>query len=306
MLFYIVNLSFFWYYNYGDIFISYFKKWNEGNQMKNTNQTTATQNHLANLMQERNRLIEWHNRNAVILANCNEFESVNAEIMQTISEIATYKTLKFLMSNNATNNTATENTDNGTQNTYGYNMALRLFNSAYNDIKIMHNAEITTDILSDTADLIQESTATLTPYFTAPVVFSLDDIIYTKQLKNGNLKEYTAFQLACKTIRAYITAQDKKQYKKLAYVIGITDNGNQVTTTKRPKNDISDTTTEQQTAFIKRYRLTDAEQTAILNHINGKSTTETAEQMGVSKRTIERLLKSAREKIAKADNRIKL
>lgn len=177
-------------------FISYIITEKGINQMKTNNQTTnattnATQNKLQDLMQERNRIIEWLEYDTNELAQCGEFESINAEIMQTLSEIATYKTLKFLMSNNATHGTATETTDNGTTNTYGYNMALSLFNNLYNDIKLFRNPSITTEIFSNAADLVQESNKTLTPYFCNNVVFSLDDTIYTKTLKNGNIKNYT-------------------------------------------------------------------------------------------------------------------
>lgn len=276
---------------------------------KTTNQTNQTkgnetQTHLQDLMQERNKLIKWLEYDTNELAQCGEFESINAEIVQTISEMATYKTLKFLMSNNATNGTATESNENGTINTYGYNMALKLFNNLYNDINIMHNGQ-PQDSFSDSADLIQESNKTLIPYFNNNIVFDLDDIIFTKQCKNGNIKEYTAFQVACKSIRAYIQAQDKKQYKKLSYVIGFTENGKQVTTTKKPKNDIADIEQEQRKRFISKYHLTDFEQVAILNHINGLSTTESAEKLQVSKRTIERALKSARDKISSIDKRIR-
>ena len=274
---------------------------------KTNNQITTneTQNKLIKMQNHRNRIILnllKHNDHHTP----KDLEQINAEIMQTLSEIACYKTLKFLMSNNATNGTNTETTENGTINTYGYNMALSLFNNLYNDIKLMHNPEILTDILTDSADLIQESNKTLVPYFCNLVVFNLDDIIYTKQLKNGNIKEYNAFSLACKSIRTYISNQDKRQYKKLAYCIGYTDNGTEVITTKKPKNDITDIETESRKAFINKYPLTSAEQTAILHQLNGLTTTEIAEKMQVSKRTIERLLKSAKEKILKVDKRVQL
>jgi len=276
---------------------------------KTNNQTTQTkgnetQNKLIELQQERNEIIN-HLLNGLNYYSVADLEQINAEIMQTLSEIACYKTLKFLMSNNATNGTQTESNENGTINTYGYNMALTLFNNLYNDIAIMHNADLLTDILTDSADLIQESNKTLTPYFNNLVIFNLDDTIYTKTLKNGNIKNYTAFQLACKSIRSYITNQDKKQYKKLGYCIGYTENGTEVITTKKPKNSIEDIEQESRKAFINKYPLTNAEQVAILNQLNGLSTTEQAEQMQVSKRTIERLLKSAKEKILKADKRVK-
>lgn len=273
--------------------------------MKTNNQTTTTKGNetrkaLQELMQERNNLIQNG------LAQDPALEKINAELLQTISEIATRKTLVFLQANNATNGTATESTDNGTTNTRGYNMSVQLLNTLYHDIQLLHNPDLSPDTLTDSADLIQESIKALTPFFCSPIAFSLDDTIYTKVLKNGTEKNYTAFQFACKSIREYITAQDKRQYKKLSYIVGYTDNGTEILTTKKPKNDITDIDNEKRTAFLNRYRLTDTEQTALANLLNGKSTTETADQLQVSKRTIERALKSAREKIAKVDKRIQL
>jgi predicted DNA-binding protein (UPF0251 family) len=278
---------------------------------KTTNQTNQTkgnetQNKLIELQNERNEIIT-HLLKGLNYYTTTDLQNINAEIMQTLSEVACYKTLKFLMSNNATNGTNTETTENGTINTYGYNMALKLFNDLYNDIRLMHNTEILNEIFSDSADLIQESVKELTPYFNNYIAFNLQDTIYTKTLKNGNVKNYNSFQLACKSIRAYITNQDKKQYKKLGYCIGYTENGKEVITTKKPKNDITDIEQESRKTFIKKYHfLTSAEQTAILNQLNGLTTTEQAEQMQVSKRTIERLLKSAKEKILVNDKRVQL
>jgi hypothetical protein len=264
---------------------------------------TVTQKRLEDLQNQRNKLVPFVNGNQYFSS---QFESINTEIITTIAEIACYKTLKLLMSKNATNSTETETTENGQVNTYGYNMSLKLFNNLYNDIKMLHNPEIITDIFTDSADLLQVAKLTLIPYFNNIVVFGLDDVLYTHTLKNGNVKNYNAFQLACKSSRAYIQNQDKKQYKRLAYCIGFTDSGAEVLTTKKPENDITDIETESRKAFVNKYPLTNAEQTAILNHLNGLSTTESAEQMQVSKRTIERALKSAREKIQAIDKRIKL
>lgn len=282
-----------------------------GNTMNNQTTKATTKEKLTALFNERNRIIKWLDYNKNELSQSKDFEQVNFEIMQTISEIATYKTLVFLQTNNATKNTATENTEtdrneHGTTNTYGYDMSVKLLKTLYTDLAIFRNPNNLTDIFTDTADLIQESNAILTPYFIAPIPLNIDDVLYTKVLKNGNVRNYTAFQLSCKAIRKYITEQQQKQFKKISYVVGIADNGEQVTTTKRPKNDISGITATQRKYFIMSYNLTAIEQTAILNKLNGLSTTEQAEKMQVSKRTIERALKSAKEKISKADHRIKL
>ena len=265
-----------------------------------TTKANQTKSNLDNLMQERNKMIE------LLEYNSKEFEQVNAKLIQTISEIATYKTLKLLMCNNGAISTQTETNENGLNNTYGFNMALKLFNNAYNDIKILNNPEIITDILTETADLIQTANETLTPYFLNQVIFNLDDIIFTKQLKNGNLKEYNAFQLACKSIRAYIQEQDKRQFKKLSYSLGYTENGNEILTTKRPKNDITDIEQDQKQKFINKYNLTSLEQEILLLTLNGLDYKAIINQLNISKDMFYRALKSAKEKIAKQDKRIKL
>ena len=170
----------------------------------------------------------------------------------------------------------------------------------------MHNPEIITDILTDSADLVQESNKALTPYFNNYIVFNLDDTIHTKTLKNGNIKNYNSFQLACKSIRAYITNQDKKQYKKLSYCIGYTDNGTEVLTTKKPKNDITNIEEEQKTAFISKYNLTTIEQDILLSVLNNCDYKATMEKLNISKDMFYRALKSAKEKILKQDKRIQL
>ena len=273
---------------------------------KNQTSTNTTQSKLQDLMQERNKMIEWLQFDCNEIAQCGELAEINTEIIQTLSEIATYKTLKFLMSNNATNGQNTETTDNGQVNTYGYNMALKLFNNAYNDILMLNNPHIITDILTDTADLIQEAKTTLVPYFFNNAIFNLQDTIYTKTLKNGNEKNYNAFQLACKTIRAYITEQDKKQYKKIAYCIGYTDNGTEILTTKRPKNDIDDIGQEQRQKFVAKYNLTPLQAEILLDTINGKTVKEIADKMQVTPRAIQKALARAKEQIQAVDKRVKM
>ena len=269
------------------------------NTNKTTTQTTGTKSQLEELMQERNTKLQ----NGF---TASELEQINTELIQTIAQIATYKTLKFLLSNNATTTTATETTDNGQKQTFGFDMSMKLLQTLYNDILTVNNAN-TDETITDAFDLVQTACETLTPYFCNNVIFNLSDTIYTRTLKNGNVRNYTAFSLACKSIRKYITDQTQtKTAKKLHYVIGYTDNGTEITTTKKPKNDITDIEQEHRTKMLNRYNLTEQEQTAILYLFDGLTTTETAEKMQVSKRTIERALKSAREKIQSTDKRIKL
>lgn len=272
--------------------------------MKHANQTPTAEK-LQALYNERNAVIKLC-KTPQDFDECAELEEINAEIMQTIAEIATIKTLQFLQANNATKSTETEtDATRNTNKTFGYDMSVKLSKTFYNDVKLLHNPHNTTDIFSDCADLIQEAIYILVPYITAPVPLSPDDILYTHTQKNGNERSYNAFQLACKAIRSYISNQGTKQYKKLSYIVGFTDEGEQVTTTKRPKNDINDINENSKTQFFSKYGLTPFEQIALFDKLNGKSTTETATANNTSKRTAERALKSAKEKIAKADKRIR-
>lgn len=268
----------------------------------NTNNTKAT---LENLMEKRNTLLQ----NGFDLC---ELEAINTELIQTISQIAAFKTLKFLAYNNATISTET---DTEQKTTFGYNMSIELLKSLYFDIEKLINATnenetvqniFISENLSDAIDLVQVASATIIPFICSNAQFKLTDTVYTKVLKNGNEKNYTVFSLACKSIREYITSQQQtRQYKKLSYIIGYTDNGTEVLTTKKPKDDITDIESETRQAMLNKYKLTEQEQNAINYLFDGLTTTETAEQMQISKRTVERALKSAKEKIKTIDKRVK-
>ena len=69
-------------------------------------QKTDTQTHLQELQAERNHIIE-HLLQGNNYYTTKDLEQINGTIIQTLSEIATYKTLKFLMSNNSTKGTHT-------------------------------------------------------------------------------------------------------------------------------------------------------------------------------------------------------
>ena len=263
--------------------------------------TTTTKDRLNSLMLQRNSMLQDENK----WLWTEHLQTINTELITTIAQIATYKTLKFLMSNNATVSTETETTDNGNGNSYGFDMSMKLLQTLYNDLRLLNNTD-TTDILTDAVDLVQIASLEIIPYIQSTIIFNLSDTVYTRTLKNGNEKSYTVFSLACKSIREYITAQQHKQYKKLSYCIGYTDNGTEILTTKKPKNDISDTTETDRKNLLKRYDLTAQEETALLYLLNGLTTTETADKMQVSKRTIERALKSGKEKIKLLDKRVRV
>lgn len=271
---------------------------------------TVTQKRLEDLQNQRNKLIPFINGSKYF---SNQFESINLEIISIISEMSCYKTLKLLMSKNATirketviTETETEETKNGKIDVHGFNMALTLYNNLYNDIKIMNNPEIITDIITDSGDLLQVAKLTLLPYFANPVPFKLSDTLYTITLKNGNVKNYNAFDLTCKSIRKYIDNQDKKQYKKMYYVEGYTESNTEVLTTKKPENDITDIETETKEKFVSRYNLTTIEENIILSVLNNCDYKATMENLHISKDMFYRALKSAKEKILQADKRIKL
>ena len=266
-------------------------------KQQTTQTTPTTKDILHDLMTNRN--------DCILKGFTHNLESINTELIQTIAQIATYKTLKFLQSNNATTGTETEQTDNGEKNSYGFDISVKFLATLTRDIKTLNNQN-TDETITDAFDLVQIASETITPYFQSNAIFTLNDTVYTKTLKNGNEKNYTIFSLACKGIREYITAQQQRQYKKLSYSLGYTDNGTEILTTKKPKNDITDTTETDRQNLLNKYNLTAQEQTAILYLFDGLNTTETAEKMQVSKRTIERALKSAKEKIQATDKRIRL
>lgn len=267
------------------------------NTTKTNNTQPTTKDFLQDLMQNRN--------DCIIKGFTHNLESINTELITTIAQIATYKTLKFLQANNATTGTETEQTDNGQKNSYGFDLSIKFLATLTRDIKTLETQN-TDETITDAFDLVQIASETISPYFQSTAIFSLSDTVYTKTLKNGNEKSYTIFSLACKGIRDYITAQQQRQYKKLSYIVGYTDNGNVILTTKKPKNDITDTTETDRNNLLNKYNLTAQEQTALLYLFDGLNTTQTAEQMQVSKRTIERALKSAKEKIQSIDKRIRL
>lgn len=264
------------------------------------NNVPTTQDKLHELMQQRNDLLTKG-------FSVQDLDAINTELVTTLAQIATYKTLKFLMSNNATVSTETEATDNGQNNSFGFDMSVKLLSTLPKDIKTLQAQLTDNETLTDAIDLVQVASEKLIPFICSTLVFNLSDTVYTKTLKNGNEKSYSVFALACKGIREYITSQQQtRQYKKQAYIIGYTDNGTEILTTKRPKNDITDISTHNKVQFLKRYNLTSQEQTALFNLLKGKTTTEIADYMQVSKRTIERAIKSGKEKIQAIDKRIVL
>ena len=235
--------------------------------MKNqtTNNQPTTKERLSHLMQQRNDLIKWLNYDLADLEQCGDFNEINHEIITTLSRVATYKTLMFLVSNNATTDTDTS-TDTATQrttDTHGYNLATSLLKTLYHDTQLIDHND-TSDILTDCADLIQEASLALIPYFKNNVVFSLNDTIYTRVLKNGCEKSYNAFSLACKSIRDYISSHDKRQFKKLFYLVGYTENGTAILTTKKPIDTLEDINPQ---AYFKKCRLTMAQQEVLFYYI---------------------------------------
>ncbi len=234
-------------------------------------------------------------RASAIRKKSTDLHEINTELCDILAKMATFKTLKFLISNNAA--TDAETTTEQPKNNYGYDMATELLKTLARDISIVDNQK-TNETISKAYDLIQTAKIVIWEILSQPIAINFDSIVYTKVLKNGNEKNYTLFSLTCKTIRKYIEDQKQtKQYKKLHYVIGYTDNGTEITTTKRPKNDITDI--EQKTAieFIKHCNLTATEQYVISMTLQGKTSEDIATAKQVTMRAVQKALKSAKQKI---------
>lgn len=225
-------------------------------------------------------------------------EQADLDLMDNIAIRATWSTLQFLISQGATIEQATESTDQPKEEKapYGYNMALKLLQGLPNDLAIMRTGN-TDQAYLNSIDIIQEIRQALTPFICSDIIIDENTIVYTKQLKNGSVKDYTLFKLACNTIRKYIQAQGQKQYKKLAYVIGMKDNKEPVYSTKRPVDKLEDLTDQKRLDFISKYNLTANEQKVILHYINGLKVNDIAPLVNMTFEGTKSILRRAKEKI---------
>ena len=233
--------------------------------------------------------------------NTDEQEQYNIMLIDNIAVVACWSTLQFLIGQGATTEQATENinaTKDEQKTPYGYNMAVKLLQDLPNDIAIFKTNN-TDNAYLNSIDLIQEIRLALTPFVCSDIVINTDTVIYTKQLKNGNIKDYTLFKLACNTIRKYIQAQGQKQYKKLAYFIVYTDNNEPIYTTKKPKDDMNDITEQKRIDFLNGYGLTTVERDIMLHYINGLKVTDISPLVNMSFEATKKALYRAKQKIKK-------
>lgn len=266
--------------------------------MKKSNQN-STQEQLNILHAQRNICVQELKRNPNSKYLDNHFKELNASILQSVAEIATYKTLSFLMANNASNNTATATAENGTQSTYGYNMAIKLLSTFTEDKKTMHDLN-RDSILTDCADVIQECITALLPFYSSRIALNLSTVIYTKVCQNGNEKSYNVFQFACKSIRSYINGLQQKQYKKQYYTQGYTENGTEILTTKRPKTDLTVIDEDKKIEFLEQFStLTTNEHNVLLLFIKGYKLEQIAVELGLSYDNIRKIMSRAKAKLPK-------
>ena len=259
----------------------------------------------------RNAIIQELKRNPNSSYLNNRFTALNTSILQSVAEIATYKTLSLLMANNASNNTATATADNGTLTTYGYNMSVKLLKTFNRDKKVLRNLALNVTspengkksnaaILSDCADVIQECITALLPFYKLKIALNLSTVIHTKVCQNGNEKNYNVFQFACKSIRAYVNAQQQKQYKKQYYITGYTDSGSEVLDTKRPKTDLSVMDDDQKIEFLEQFStLTTQEHNVLLYFVKGYKLEQIAIELNLTYDNIRKIMSRAKAKLPK-------
>ena len=247
--------------------------------------TTA---HLTALMEKRNELVKALEQ----FPNLNELtESKTAiidELCETIAQISVYKTLSKL------SDSPKDITTSGTE------MCEKLYKSFTIDM-VIYRTKDTTQNYSDAFDLFNLAYMQVWEYLNTTVPLTLDDTVLTIVNKSGAEKNYTIFQSACKSIREYIHSWSKSdQYKKLHYIIGIADNGDIMTSSKRPTDKLEDITDEQKTAFFTAHNLTAREQEILQFYIKGEKPETIAELLNLNLRMVQRDIKTAKAKFPTA------
>ena len=273
------------------------KSHNEPTAPKAEKQTTTER--LADLMSHRNELLQavemLHalktngTTNRAIEHATQRLPQVVHELAETIAQIAVYKTLDRLSDSPKDITTS------------GVEMCEKLRKSFSVDMMIYRHND-TTQNYSDAFDLFNIAYMQVWQYLNTPAPLALDDIVLTEVKKNGNEKNYTIFQTACKSIREYIHSWSKgDQYKKLHYIIGIADNGQAVTSSKRPTDKLEDITDQQKTAFFTAHGLTAREQEIISLYIKGEKAETIATLLNLNLRMVQRDIKNAKSKFTTAN-----
>lgn len=267
---------------------------NQTNQTTNTRE--ATRNRLFALIKQRNILIDviahgqkqfedWNAHGNIITQELNK---VVHELCETIAQIAVYKTLLKL----------SDGAKDITQS--GADMCDRLYRAFNLDMHIYRTGDLS-EIYTDAMDLFDLAYIEAWQYLKTSAPLTLEDTVYTRALKNGDEKNYTLFQSACKSIREYIHSWSKTDsYKKLHYVIGFTDNGEQVTTSTRPQDDLTDITAQDRKRVFNKYGLTAQQQEILHLIVNGEKADTIATLLNMPLRTVQDNIKKAKAKFKTA------
>lgn len=249
------------------------------------NTKQATTERLNTLCEKRNALLLALEQSQTV---AEDFRATAHELAETIAQIATYKTL-LKLSDGAKDIT-----------TSGAEQCEKMLLAFPHDLRVYHNGDYTA-IYSDAMDLFSVAYLELWQYFSALVPLALTDTVYTRVLKNGTEKDYTLFQVACKSIREYIHSwSGKDDFKRLHYCIGFTDDGKQVTTSTRPQDDLQGITDNDRARLFSKYGLTAQQQDIIALVINGESAESIARLLGIPLRTVQDNIKKAKARFITA------
>lgn len=255
------------------------------NQTNQTNTREATRNRLEALTKQRNELLKALEHTDIVKE---QFNATVYELTETIAQIATYKTLLKL----------SDSPKDISQS--GADMCADMLRSFPFDLRLYKNNDIT-NIYSDAMDIYQTAYFEVWQILRLNTPLTLDDTVLTRALKNGNEKNYTIFQVACKSIREYIHSWSKTdQFKTLHYVVGFTDNGEQVTTSTKPKDDLSDITDKDRNRLFNKHGLTAQQQEILKLVINGEKADTIATLLNMPLRTVQDNIKKAKAKFATA------
>ena len=238
----------------------------------------------------------YANRNAHLKTS--DRKQFDTALINNIAIKATWNTLKYLVNQNATVTATTDDIQakRDEKTPLGYNMALQLLKDLPHDLTIL-NTHNTEKAFCNTIDIYQTACVAVIPFVLSDTELTENTIVHTKQLKNGSEKDYTLYRLACNAIRQYIQAQAQKQYKKKGYLIGYTDEGKPVYTTKKPKDDLTDIDEHNRTAILDRYNLTAREQEIIKLYVDGLGVAEIAEKVGMTFEGTKKALYRAKQTI---------
>ena len=254
--------------------------------MKNqTNTKQATKNRLEELAEKRNALLHALTVSQTVKI---DFNATVEELCSTVAQIATYKTLNRL---------ADGAKDIGQS---GADICLKMLRQFPLDMVIYRTNNLQ-EIYSDAMDIYHTAYLEVWQILHRQTPLNLDDTVLTIVQKNGNEKNYTIFQTACKSIRDYIRSwSSRDDFKKLQYVIGFAENGEQVTTSHKPKDDLQGIEEEHYTAFFNKYGLTDKQATICHLLINGETPQSIASALNIPLRTAQDQIKKIKAKFATA------